>query len=412
MTGFASLDRKDRVLLWGIVGMAVLFAALIALFAQGEAEDTWFPDSYSPAPHGAKAAYLLLARMGFRVQRWEEPLSGVQAFDDGHTVLILADPLPIRAVEDEARTAVRAWVAKGGRVLATGPGGAALLPESDPVPARLMPLIRQTCEAEPVGFSPLSGGPVVFAAVYTTWKMSRALYQAAYTCKGQPVVVTYRYGAGTIVWWASASPLENGQVGQAPDVDLLLNSLGLHSGDRVLWDESLHERPPTPWSYSRSPALYVLLAQAGLLFVLLLLARARRSGPVRPLAQQPRTAALEFVRSLGDLYERAGASGIPVEMAYARFCRRMERLFCLGAGAERQGAGALADEVARRSGYGDTSFATDLRACEEARRAPHLRASEALRIVQALWRHASALDDLTPGATARHSSARTTQNES
>ena len=45
----------------------------------------------------------------------------------------------------------------------------------------------------------------------------------------------------------------------------------------------------------------------------------RRSGPVRPLVPQPRLSPLEFVDSLGGLYQRAHAASAAVGVAYQRF---------------------------------------------------------------------------------------------
>ena len=79
-----------------------------------------------------------------------------------------------------------------------------------------------------------------------------------YSCAGQPAVVEYDWGKGHVVWWASSTPLENGSLARANNLDLLLNSLGPREGHHFYWDESLHGEIRSTWSYAAGPALTML----------------------------------------------------------------------------------------------------------------------------------------------------------
>jgi MoxR-like ATPase len=47
-------------------------------------------------------------------------------------------------------------------------------------------------------------------------------------------VVEYAREKGHVVWWASSTPLENGSLARAHDLDLLLNSLGTREWPTLL----------------------------------------------------------------------------------------------------------------------------------------------------------------------------------
>ena len=53
--------------------------------------------------------------------------------------------------------------------------------------------------------------------------------------------------------------------------------------------------------------------------VAVLLTYSRRSGPLVPSVVDRRLSPLEFVRTLGSLYQRAGAASVAVDAAYQRF---------------------------------------------------------------------------------------------
>ena len=239
-------DRDQRLLLITAV-LALCTTVLLVLVHPEEQADNYIPSTYSTTPHGAKAAYLLLARLGYRVERTRDrsTLSPIAA--DAHTVLILAEPT--RAPSQQEAAAVRRVLGRGGRVLAAGFLAAAAVPDENLDNQSPPQLVGGICEAEPVGFSPLAaGGKVVMRGVRSVWKLDRPSQRAAFLCAGEGVVVTYPVEKGTVVWWASASPLENQDIAAHGSLDLLLNSLQLQHGDRIVWDESLHAEPAAAWN--------------------------------------------------------------------------------------------------------------------------------------------------------------------
>jgi hypothetical protein len=377
-----SVDRQDRRLLLITAALVLCTTVLLVLVHPQEQSDSYIPSTYSTAPHGAKAAYLLLARLGYRVERSEAPLTSVAETADAHTVLILAEPS--RAPSQQEAAAVRRVLARGGRVLAAGFLSAAGVPDENLDNQSPPQLVGGICEAEPVGFSKLAaGGKVVMRGIRSVWKADQPSQRAAFVCAGEGVVVAYPVDKGTVVWWASASPLENQDIAARGSLDLLMNSLQLQQGDRIVWDESLHAEPAAAWNPLRDRVILALIAQLLVIGLLLVLARGRRSGPLRPLPAQLRSSPMEFVRSLGGLYRSSGANDVPVTIAYERFRSRLAQHYGI-ATAQTADAATLAATLIERFGIISSSLQRDLEACENAGRLTNLKPHQALTLVKAL----------------------------
>jgi hypothetical protein len=232
---------------------------------------------------------------------------------DRHTLLIVADPFPT-AISD-AKIAIQKILDRGGRVIVTG-GGAALLPKGQAMAT--MKSDSETCAARATR-SDGPGGGVIEIRPSARWTASLPGQRVEYACEPDAVVVTYPAGKDTAVWWANSMPLENSEIAKEYNLSLLLHSIGPDPSVRVVWDESLHEDARGIWSYAEGTLVKVLWAQLALVSLLLLVSYSRRSGPLLPDPVVARDTQLEFVRSLGALYDKADATNVVVEIAYSRF---------------------------------------------------------------------------------------------
>ena len=374
------MNRRDRSLLAACAACVVLLALVIALVAPAAAKDDPVPSSYSTGAHGALAAYLLLQRSGYRVERWTAPFQDLTRAADAHTTVLIADPLLDAA--PEARDSVKKLLAQGARVIVTGFSGGSLAPETqitlNPLPGSV------PCLAQANGFAPLAASGTVRIAAEAFWKQADPRQHADYFCFGQPVVVTYPYARGEVIWWASAAPLENGLIEKAGNLSLLLNSIGPRAATRVIWDESLHGEQPGLWSYAGGTPVPLLWAQLALVGALLVFSFSRRSGPLRPDPVVSRAAPLEFTRSLGALYRKAGAGSLAVSVAYAGFRSELAGEAGVPLEADADQAAALA---APRLGIAAAELAATLQAAAEARSAPSMSEKTALGLVQLLYRY-------------------------
>ena len=132
-------------------------------------------------------------------------------------------------------------------------------------------------------------------------------------------VTKMRVGEGEIIWWGADSPLTNYGITKASNLALFLNCAGSPAATRVLWDEYFHGVRPGLWHYlSHTPLPWALL-QLLTLAAFVVITYARRSGAVRPLRRKSRLSPLEFIETVGALYQLKGAAAGALEIAYSRF---------------------------------------------------------------------------------------------
>jgi hypothetical protein len=108
-------------------------------------------------------------------------------------------------------------------------------------------------------------------------------------------------------------------------------------------------------------------------------------------ATDRRLSPLEFVRTLGSLYERAGATSVAVDISYQRFRYWLTRR--LGTAGD-----ASVDELERavreRWRQADAAFGATLRACESARDDSDLTSRAALKLTRSLHEYTARLESL------------------
>ncbi|MGA7110653.1 MAG: DUF4350 domain-containing protein [Terracidiphilus sp.] len=389
----SSLDAKDRQLLLWCLGIAIPMAVALGLLVpNGNGNDNPLPSTYLAGQHGARAAFETLLRTNYSIERWERPLGELASTAGPDTVVIFAEPF---TRERDDIKAVRQIVERGGRVLSTGYWGGFILPGGQPDTPREFNFAA--CKLEPEGLDRIASSGEVWMVPQATWQVGNPSHRIQYGCAGQPAVVEYDFGKGHVVWWASATPLENGSLARAHDLDLLLSSLGPREGHHFYWDESLHGVVRSEWSYAAGPARNMLWIGLPLLGLLIVFSFSRRSGPVRDLPQPPRAAPIEFLDALGSLYRSAGASSTAIAVAVERFRRHSLRL--CGLRLSPMGAAELAAAIRRRFPHAPERLEADLVACEDAAWGDSIEPRAALKLIQTLHAHQRWLDEAArPGS--------------
>lgn len=378
-----AIDPGDRKLL--IVAATLLLGLGLAGYLLSPASlgsSAGFPSSYGTNATGAKAAYLLLGEMGYRVERWTASPDELPANPRG-VVLVLADPI-IEPSSDEA-TRITAFIRRGGTVLATGFTGGNALPGHEFVPTHKPVYAFQ--KFRPEGATPLTrDAPEILMESNFRWGKLLPGQAKVYGDADGAVVLSYRLGRGTAIWWADSSPLENFGLKQASNLMLFLNSVDASGGTagptRVLWDEYYHGQRADFWSYvGRTPAPWGIV-QLGVVAVAALLTFGRRSGPVRPLVTESRLSPLEFIDTLGGLYERKGASREALEIAYHRFRGALLPRLGLGPSAS---VDDIVQRVGERLGWTEPGFQETLERAEDGVKSASLKNDEALALVRELY---------------------------
>ncbi len=411
------LNPADRKALLVAGSVALLLVGISAVLTSGRNADA-VPTTYSVGSGGARAAYLLLRQAGYPVERWEQSVRELPS-DSGIT-LILAEPQGIPASDE--RAAVGRFLERGGRVIAIGVSGAFFLPEhqvvADPLagmtwtrlssrspsfitraapditmaPAAFWQQETPNLKAPGTETPDLKVGPAVAFAIPLYGDDGRsgsgAPRAAGAAIDIRPRVIKYDVGKGEVIWWASATPLTNAGLREPGNLEFFLACLG-DAPQRILWDEYFHGHGPSAsGSFAGSPVVWIGL-QLTLVAAAVLLTYSRRSGPIVPPPIDNRLSPLEFVRTLGSLYGRAGASSVAVDVAYQRFRYQLARRL----GTTRD---ASVDDLERavraRWNIDDPAIGVMLRSCESARHDASLTAGRALRLTQSLSDLAVRLD--------------------
>jgi Domain of unknown function (DUF4350) len=376
-------SAKDRKMLLILCGAMLVMIVGVSMLAPQSAENDPRPTITNSGPKGAKAAYLTLGALGIKTSHWDGSLAKLnEDWSDAQverTTLILAAP-EYDATEQKALAAeVKRFLERGGRVIATGPSGALLLPEGE---AKAPGLLESgLCHTTPEGPGPLARAGSVEMTVSSQWASTGPRYNVEQRCGANAVVVRYAVGKGEAVWWSSAAPLENEELKNDGDLRLLMASVGNERD--VVFDESLHGVVKTLWDAAKGLPLRWLALQAALLFVLLVLSFSRRRGPLRSPVQLPRSSPVEFAASMGDLYEKAAASSAATEAAKRRLMRVLMREAGVAQGTIEEGPEAIAEALTERLGGDWSRVSAHL---HEAKRAQHetIAMRSALALVRAL----------------------------
>jgi hypothetical protein len=380
-------DRKLLIIAGGMITAISTLALLVSPPSPSPSRGT--ASSYSADSGGAKAAYLLLGELGYRVERWirppqELPDAPTGNEDNGnpetpaHTVLVLVDPL-IPASADE-KLSLLSFVQQGGEILVAGALGTLLAP-----PSALITSKRQAEEARDYAAelpSPITrGAPVINMKANIRWAARSANHMRYYGDDEGGTVVVYEIGKGRVVWWADSGPLTNYGLTQESNLMLFLNSIGEPAGRRVLWDEYYHGERLGFWSYLGRTPIPWSMAQLSLVMLAALFTFGRRSGPMRPMGKESRLSPLEFVETLGDLYERKGGAAEALGVAYQRFRYVLLKRIGLTSEASLQD---IQRGVRERLGWTIPGFSETLQRCELGVKNTSMTGARSLQLIQEL----------------------------
>ncbi len=383
-----ALTRGERkAVIWMLV-VSLALAIIIIVFTPEKTDDPLYPSSYSPASGGGKAAYLLLQQLGYNTTRWERPLSDLPEYGQG-TVLLMARATGIGRAEQ--KNALKRYIATGGRVVCFGFNPQWVLPHGN-VEFNSVPETEWKSR-EPVLPSRLTRGGPITADAEAHWTTDDTTDLVHYKSDGGATVVSYAYGKGEVVWWASSVPITNAGITQPGNMELVLNSIGDRSL-RVFWKEYSGSEYKTVWQRAWESPVKWLFVQTGFFAAFLLMTYARRAGPVRAYQGRSRLSPLEFTETLGALYKRAHATGFAMEAAYTHFRNGVARRFGIRRDAS---AEIVARALQERFPELDNKVEQTLREIESAMHDSSVTEDAALDLVRRLQTYA-AIIKLGPGA--------------
>jgi hypothetical protein len=376
------LSRGDRKILTIAAGAFAALAIVALLLASPESDQSAIPSTYSSHSSGAKAAFLLLQETGWHAVRWEQSLTRLEA--GKNKIIIIAEP--DKPANKWERAALLNFIRGGGCLIAIGRAAGLLLPQGSDITSSVEAKIWEKYSALAPTSITREAPQITMAS--DVWWASETSALALYGNDHKIVVVSYPYGEGKVIWWAAATPLTNAGLKEAGNLEFFLACLGDQSKNHIYWDEYLHGYISSRIHSFENRIAGVFLVQFVLLGVAILLTFARRSGPVRPSAPEIRLSPLEFVETLGGLYEHAHADAVAVDIYYQRFLYWLAKRLGMSPAASIE---EFEQAVAARWNFHDEQFAPILKECASARY-QDLSASRALQLVRSLHSYAVELN--------------------
>ncbi len=373
-----NLSRPDRHLLSIVAAVFIAVAVLALVLSPNPDARAKSATTYSTAPEGTKAAYLLLRESGYHSERWEFPPGEIDSAQ--HPIVLMLDPdVPPTSEEQEA---VRRFVNDGGTLILSGLFASYFFPDDAPRPSyELQPAGGEYDALTPSAVA--RSAPKIRLVAGTAWDRGGSGIEL-YGDENNAVVMQYPLGKGQVVWIASSSLLSNSGLRESGNLDFLLAMIG--SRERpVLWDEYFHGHRRRVEQGNTHPQIRWLFAQLALLAAAVLLTYSRRSGPMRTPVVESRLSPLEFVQALGQLYAHARAANVALDVNYGRFRYWLTRRLGLRAKASPE---ELARAARNRWQISEQDFLATLQACETGRFYPDLSRKEALELVARLYEYA------------------------
>ena len=368
--------KGEKQLMLCAITAAVVITVAAAVFAPENNRDDPRPSIDNAGPNGAKAAYVLLQRLGYTVVRSEKPLTDLYSLDAAHTTLVLANSFGSSSKEEQKTMAE--YLTRGGRVVADGELGVDVLPGFYWKEDRQVPAV---CYTKPQGVSALAqaGGLVFHPSILAKEDLVETV--VAQSCEHGGAVITYPYGAGTAVWWASPEPLTNRGLHEDANLRLLLASLGGTERTVVFNEAEIDVQPVSSWDKTKGIPLTAMLLQLLLVLGLLVFGYGRRHGPMRTLATTPRTSPLEFAYSMGNLYHKAAAGEAATRDARERLIQVLEEQCGVSHDTVLEGPEAVASMLLARFDYRNSGLVPLL---EETQKPTRITPGEALERVKEL----------------------------
>jgi hypothetical protein len=395
--GIAPSDKK---LLW--IGAAVLLVLVIGTLifpSTPEELQSPVPSTFSVQPAGAQAAYRLLVTLHYPVQRWESPPMELEEAASGNSkgssvsniLLILAEPS--EPPSDKEKAALQGFVERGGHVLFTGSHIADYFAGASLSEINEHPVTETSTADIPSRFT--RNAQRISLAPQARWSSPGASQVALYGDPDAPTVVTWQVDDGQITWWAGSTPLTNAGITTDDNLAFFLNAVGnwAEMGSKaepykIYWDEYFHGERRSLISYVRATSLIWAWPQLALLVVAILFTFSRRNGPVYIPLEVSRLSPLEFVDTLGGLYERAGAASSAVAVSYVRLRGLLTRQLSLASNTPDT---QLAAAVEQRLGWKKSGLGESLQNAMAASQKTELPNGEALELVRELEAFAARL---------------------
>lgn len=211
-----------------------------------------------------------------------------------------------------------------------------------------------------------------------------------FTQERGPLLVEYPHGNGRIVLVSDPYIVANNGIARADNLVFAINVV-TGNGGLVAFDEFHQGHTATHNAliqYFEGTPVLAICGQFALLGLMVIWSRGSRFARPLPLPTVDRRSSLEFVASMAELQQRAGAHDLALENIYGRVRRVLVRHAGLSNSSPRA---EIAARVAARSGVNRQELETLMRNCEDTINGARTNARESLRMARRLRQIESAL---------------------
>ena len=419
-----------------IIGLLVILNSLTFVRKEKTQDLETFPNrsTYHSGPTGTRALHDFLNEAGYKVMRWRE--SPERLFSESGkrvNTFVVIGRTQIEFTGNEAE-ALRDWVTRGGRlVLIDRKIDEAIAPKSEGWSLRAREWDYPTFEDNPGDVQQMTKGVTALKPVQPTLLTNtiKSVMPSRFASRlsvipppkeqkpehvlnddfdddedepaprvapkaitsSAPIIhignregallVDYTYGAGRIVVLADPYIVSNSGITLNDNLQLAINTLSA-GGGLIAFDEYHQGKgiSQNPWAgYFAGTPVLAIVAQIGLVILLIVWTNARRFGRPLPLPQTDRRSSLEFVASMAELQERSRAFDLAIENIYTRTRRVLARYAGIDYNSSRS---EIARRVADRSTIDAGKLETLMRQCEEAINGEQINWRQSLDLVRRL----------------------------
>ncbi len=333
---------------WWIAGLT-LAAGLLAWLLHGggsggSQEPTFVPTTYSSAPYGLRALYLTLDDLGYEVARLRRPLN--DELPSRGSLFVVQPMVPIDETEWRA---LETWVRRGHTLIFAADSGLPGLLASSPAFRSFLKIpVSYARPVQPVQLARGVGRLAVKSDAHievtarsdagthrlpapdqapTTASGHHLLGQGVpvFRDEGRPIVTYATIGEGEVIFLASPWSLTNEGIGKSDNIVLALNAVGAADRGPVFFDEYHHGYGESALSRITPWPMKLAAAQVLLGVLVMMFARSRRFGRIRPLLRASRERS-DFLTTMAAVLRKGEATRLAVRTAREALAHRLSRL--------------------------------------------------------------------------------------
>lgn len=329
--------------------LCFMAAAVISTAVQGpssERERLPVASSYSAAPQGCKALYLVLEELGLPVSRFRKPFQNLGS-QQGGLIVVDARRIPFSGRELDK---LKEWIKSGNQFVLfqgdTWRGGQAESRKKLPEPGtekffsdRSLPARRFGLELKlfpessrdtvPVSSKELEDVSELNVSKHARWESTPQGWTALVSDKAGPVVVSMKMGKGQVIAISDPTMIQNRFIDQAQNVRLIpALMLGKGRPLHILFDEYHHGHALSEscWGYIGSSIFaWIILQSAVCLALFFYSGRAGRVGRYLSLDRPLGRSSLEHVDSMANVFASCKAGSVALEAVLQRFLSGISR---------------------------------------------------------------------------------------